>query len=116
MNTKIQAITDKLKPKNLKELLFDSEEEEGEKRKQTNTTAMKATVNWGNTKVEPETEQIQQEIETEEEENKSGSSSGERSSQRNRKAPQYYGDAVMICGVENNPEREIIIISSDDNN
>ena len=59
-------------------------------------------------KTEPEEEplrktQEQQRGETEiDTDNEPGPSTGERRSQRSRKAPQYYGEAVMICGVESN--------------
>ena len=109
---------------NWRELLLDSEKEEEErrKRKTAETSAIKATVDWGITKTEPQEEPLEKT--PEQQKNKTGtdtdnepsSSTGERRSQRNRKAPQYYGEAVMICGVENDKaeEREIIKISSSD--
>ena len=65
--------------------------------------AIKATVSW-------EPQQIKQENDMEGE----TSSSTTRRSNRERQAPNYYGQPVMICGIEKPQEPEIIDISSDD--
>ena len=91
------------------------EEDETDKRrierKQTNqpkqpNTPIKATVNWEkpNPTKKPESE------------TERDSTTGDERPKRNRTAPDYYGNPVMICGVENaneEGERAIIAISSD---
>ena len=94
----------------------DKEEETDNRRierKQTNqpkqpNTPIKATVNWEKpqpTKEEPESE------------TERNSTTSDERPKRNRTAPNYYGNPVMICGVENANEageREVITISSDE--
>ena len=101
---------------NWREFFLESEDEEenGRRRKtEASTSAIKATVNW--TKTEPE-EPAEQEKQNSEQEadtaDEPGTSTGERRSQRNRKAPQYYGDTVLICGLDKAGEPEVINISS----
>ena len=100
---------------NWRELLESEDEEEIDKRrnerKQTNQpkTPIKATVNWEKpqlTKEEPESE------------NETNSNTSNERPKRNRITPNYYGNPVMICGIENTNEegeREVITISSDEN-
>ena len=106
-----------------RELLETDEEESGKRQlerkqanqnKQTNetkqsNTPIQATVNWEKQKPAKE----EPECETE----KTSTTSDEQP-KRNRTAPEYYGNPVMICGVDitnEAGEREIITISSDEN-
>ena len=98
---------------NWREVFFESKDEEEDERRQkskASTSAIKATVNWTKTEPEEPTEHekqfSEQETDTADE---PGTSTGEKRPQRNQKAPHYYGDAVMICGLE---KPEIINISS----
>ena len=100
---------------NWRELLVSEDEEENDQRrnerKQTNPpkTPIKATVNWEKpqlTKEEPESE------------NETDSNTSNERPKRNRTTPDYYGNPVMICGIENTNEegeREVITISIDEN-
>ena len=101
---------------NWREVFFESEDEEEDERRQKNkasTSSIEATVNWTKTEPEEPTEHekqfSEQETDTADE---PGTSTGEKRPQRNRKAPQYYGDAVMICGLDKAEKPEIINISS----
>ena len=82
--------------------LLESDEHEVKKRQIKNKQPIQATINWGKTKTEPESDTEQ------------GSSASEQP-KRNGNAPEYYGNPVMICGVESLQERENIVISSDEN-
>ena len=98
---------------NWQDIFFESEdEEETIQKRKTTPNAIKATVNWGTTKIEPTETIEEQNIDTD---NEPSTSTGERRSQRSRRAPQYYGDTVMICDVEKSTtmdKPEIINISS----
>ena len=77
-------------------LEWEDEEETIQKHKST-PNAIKATVNWGTTKIEPPETNEEHNTDTD---NEPSTSTGERRSQRSRRAPQYYGDTVMICDIE----------------
>ena len=92
-------------------LEYEDEEETIQKHKST-PNAIKATVNWGTTKIEPTETNEEQNTDTD---NEPSTSTGERRSQRSRRAPQYYGDTVLICDIEKSTtmdKPEIINISS----
>ena len=83
---------------NWQEIFFESEDEEKTIQKHKNTpNAIKATVNWGTTQIEPTETNEEQNTDTD---NEPSTSTGERRSQRSRRAPQNYGDTVMICDIE----------------
>ena len=98
---------------NWQEIFFESENEEETIQKHKSTpNAIKATVNWGTTKIEPTETNEEQNTDTD---NEPSTSTRERRSQRSRRAPQYYGDTVMICDIEKPTtmdKPEIINISS----
>ena len=101
---------------NWREVFFESEEEEEEERRQkpkTSTSAIKATINWTKTEPEEITENEKKSANWKQKVQMNPAHQLEKNAHKEtERPPQYYGDALLICGLEKTGEPEIINISS----